>query len=223
MDEGAAMSEERPRRVLQPLERFSEVLFGLIMVLAITGALSVATSTRDDVKAMLRGAFGCNLAWGIVDAIMYVMNSLAERGRGLITFRRIRGAADPAEARRIIADALPPTVAAISNQEMLESMRRGLSELPEPAGYARLNRRDLLEAFSVFMLVFLSIFPVLLPFFFVSDPVRALRASNGIALFMLLVGGFEYGRYAGFRPWLTGIAMAAIGVGLVALTMALGG
>jgi VIT1/CCC1 family predicted Fe2+/Mn2+ transporter len=62
-----------------------------------------------------------------------------------------------------------------------------------------------------------------LPFFFTSNAVRALRVSNAIALFMLLVGGFEYGRFAGFRPWLCGLAMAAIGFVLVAVTIALGG
>jgi len=52
------------KRVLEPNERISEVLFGLIMVLTFTGSLSVAESGRDDVRAMLIGALGCNLAWG---------------------------------------------------------------------------------------------------------------------------------------------------------------
>ena len=80
-DGQTTMASEQRRRVLEPTERFSEILFGLIMVLTFTGSLSVATSGREDVKAMIIGAIGCNLAWGIVDAIMYVMNSLAERGR----------------------------------------------------------------------------------------------------------------------------------------------
>jgi len=35
--------------------------------------------------------------------------------------------------------------------------------------------------------------------------------------------GRSAGRYAGFRGWTTGLAMVAIGVVLVAITMALGG
>ena len=103
------MASEQRRRVLEPTERFSEILFGLIMVLTFTGSLSVATSGREDVKAMIIGAIGCNLAWGIVDAIMYVMNSLAERGRNVVSFRKLRAERDPARARRVIADALPPS------------------------------------------------------------------------------------------------------------------
>ena len=55
---------ESSKRVLDPIDRVSEVLFGLIMVLTFTGSLSVAEAGRDDVRAMLIGALGCNLAWG---------------------------------------------------------------------------------------------------------------------------------------------------------------
>jgi len=217
------MPEEKRRRVLEPTERFSEILFGLIMVLTFTGSLSVATSGREDVKAMIIGAIGCNLAWGIVDAIMYVMNSLAERGRSLVMFRKLRAEREPAAARRVIADALPPLIAQVSTQEELESLRQRLTTMPEPDRHAALNRGDLLAALAVFLLVFLSTFPVVLPFFLVSDAVRALRFSNAIAIFMLLVGGYEYGRYAGFRPWLAALVMVTIGLVLVAATIALGG
>jgi hypothetical protein len=44
------------RRVLDPIDRVTEVLFGLIMVLTFTGSLSVAGAGRDDVRAMIAGA-----------------------------------------------------------------------------------------------------------------------------------------------------------------------
>ena len=217
------MASEQRRRILEPTERFSEILFGLIMVLTFTGSLSVATSGREDVKAMIIGAIGCNLAWGLVDAIMYVMNSLAGRGRNVLSFRKVRAERDPARARRVIADALPPIVAQISTEEELESLRQRLTTVPEPQRHAALKRGDLLAALAVFLLVFLSTFPVVLPFFLVSDAMRALRFSNAIAIFMLFVGGFEYGRYAGFRPWRAAVVMVTIGIVLVAATIALGG
>src|SRR5687767_15704478 len=96
------------RRVLDPIDRVSEVLFGLIMVLTFTGSLSVAESGREDVRTMLIGALGCNLAWGIIDAALYLMGNLAERGRSLMTYQSVRGASDPQQAHRLIADALPP-------------------------------------------------------------------------------------------------------------------
>src|SRR4029453_9658641 len=94
------------KRVLEPIERVSEVLFGLIMVLTFTGSLSVAEAGREDVRTMLIAAVGCNLAWGIIDAALYLMSSLAARGGALMTFQAVRAASDPQHAQRLIADAL---------------------------------------------------------------------------------------------------------------------
>jgi hypothetical protein len=55
--------------VLNPMERISEVLFGLIMVLTVTCSFSVAKSDQKQVHAMLLAALGCNLAWGAIDAV----------------------------------------------------------------------------------------------------------------------------------------------------------
>ena len=76
--------------MLEPNERIAEVLFGLIMVLTFTGSLSVAEADRAEVRTMLIGALGCNLAWGIIDAVLYLMGSLSEKGTGLLTFRAVR-------------------------------------------------------------------------------------------------------------------------------------
>jgi len=211
------------RRVLEPTERFAEILFGLIMVLTFTGSLSAAESGHAEVRTMLIGAIGCNLAWGIIDAILYILNSLGSRGGDLLRLRRVRGAAGPEEAHSLIADALPSPVAATLRAEDLERIRRGLAALPEPPPRAPLRRGDVLGALATFLLVFLSTFPVVLPFLFVSDAMRALRISNGIAIVLLFLAGYKLAQASGFRPWLTGLVMVGIGVALVALTMALGG
>src|SRR3954463_6718906 len=111
-------------RVLEPIERISEVLFGLIMVLTFTGSLSAATSGREEVRTMLIGAIGCNLAWGIVDAIMYLMNALGDRGRRVLTLRRVVGETDAGRADAILADNLPPLVASVLTPEEIDSIRK---------------------------------------------------------------------------------------------------
>src|SRR5438874_12707747 len=117
------------RRVLEPIDRVSEVLFGLIMVLTFTGSLSIAEAGRDDVRTMLIAALGCNLAWGIIDGILYLMGSLAEKGRGLLTFRAVRKATNPQEAQRLIADALPPVIASVLQPIELESLYQRLKQM----------------------------------------------------------------------------------------------
>jgi len=208
--------------VLEPIDRVSEVLFGLIMVLTFTGALSVAEAGRDDVRAMLIGALGCNVAWGVIDAILYLMGSLADKGRGLMSFRGVR-AGDLHTARLHLADALPPVVASILTPAELEMMRQRLMQLPEPPPRARLGKDDLLGALGVFLVVFLSTFPVVIPFLVMRNAGPALRVSNGIAIGMLFLTGWAFGRITGHHPWLVGLAMVVLGSLLVGLTMALGG
>src|SRR5512141_114334 len=96
-----AILQESPassRRALDPVDRVAEVLFGLIMVLTFTGSLSVAEAGRDDVRAMLVGALGCNLAWGIIDAVLFLMGSLADKGRGLSRLLAVRKTVEPEKA-----------------------------------------------------------------------------------------------------------------------------
>ncbi len=211
------------KRVLEPSERIAEVLFALIMVLTFTGSLSIAEAGRDDVRAMLIGALGCNLAWGIIDAVLYLMGCLAEKGRDLMTFRSVRNATDPQQAQRLIADALPSVVATILEPDELEAIHVRLKQLPEPPEQARLCKDDWLGAFGVFVLVFLATFPVVIPFIFMQNAVLALRVSNAIAIAMLFMAGVAYGRCLGRHTWAIGISMVVLGASLVALTMALGG
>ena len=133
-------SERSSKRVLEPIDRVSEVLFGLIMVLTFTGSLSVAEAGRDDVRTMLIGALGCNLAWGIIDGVLYLMGCLAEKGADLLTFRAVRKATDPNEAQRLIADALPSVVASVLKPAELEAVHQRLKQLPEPPEQARLQQ-----------------------------------------------------------------------------------
>jgi VIT1/CCC1 family predicted Fe2+/Mn2+ transporter len=211
------------KRVLEPVERVSEVLFGLIMVLTFTGSLSVAEAGRDDVRAMLIGALGCNVAWGIIDAVLYLMGYLAEETRGFLIVQAVRKTADPEAARRLIADALPPVVASILEPAELDAMRLRLQQLTIPPERPGLGKDAWRGAVGVFLLVFLSTFPVAIPFILMTNAGPALRVSNAIAIVLLFASGFAFGRMTGRHPWVVGIAMVALGSTLVAMTIALGG
>jgi hypothetical protein len=87
----------------------------------------------------------------------------------------------------------------------------------------RLTRDDRRGALAVFPPATLSTVPVALPFPPLADAERALRASNAVAVTMLLVGGISFGRAAGLRPWPSGLLMVVLGVVLVASTIARGG
>src|SRR5215467_6311526 len=92
--------------LLDPVDRISEILFGLIMAVTIVGSLSIATAGRSEVRTVMVAALGCNLAWGLVDAVMYLVRTLTERTRNRVLRARIAGA-DAQSARRIIESTLP--------------------------------------------------------------------------------------------------------------------
>jgi VIT family len=220
------MAEERGKLfhgVLDPADRISEVLFGLIMVLISTGTLSVLTAGKAEVRTMIVSALGCNVAWGIIDAGMYLMACLDERGRTLLALQAIHRAHNQAEARRAVADALPPSLADVLTDAEIEPIRRRLAALACPPTRPRLTSQDILGAVAVGAVVALTTLPVVLPFLFFEQVLTALRISNAIAIAMLFLCGYAFARCTGLRPWLTGLLMVAVGALLVAVAVVLGG
>jgi VIT1/CCC1 family predicted Fe2+/Mn2+ transporter len=209
--------------LLDPSERIAELLFGLIMALTFTGSLSAAEAGREDIRAMLVGALGCNIAWGIIDGVLYLMGALGERGSNLTIYRAVRVTRDTARARRLISHALPPTIAAVLDPADFDRIHQRLKLLPNPPLAPRLIGSDWLGALGVFLIVFISLFPVTIPFIVMHDATRAMRASNAIAVAMMFMAGVAYGRVVGWSPWAVGVVMVAVGSVLVALTIALGG
>jgi hypothetical protein len=219
------MTERNEKRapVLDPVSRVSEIIFGLLMALSFTGTLSVATAGREEVRTMMLTALGCNLAWGLVDAVMYLVGTLTGRARNLVLLRLVRNTADLPTARASIAEALPGRMGEAIGAEGLEEIRRRLKALSEAPARARLTWDDFLGAFGVFLLVVLATFPVVVPFMLISETALAMRVSNAVALVMLFVAGYRLGRHAGVAAWGAGVVMAAIGAVLVSAIVALGG
>lgn len=210
-------------RLLDPIERITEILFALIMVLTFTCSFSVAQAGREEVRTMLVGALGCNLAWGIIDGVFYLMGSFSAQGHKIMQWKTLRAAASPGDAHRILVDALPPLVVSVLTPVEIEGIRQKLNQLPGVPERPQLRKADGLGALGVFLLVFLSTFPVVFPFVFIHNGKLALRISNIVAIIMLFLVGFRFGQYAGRHPWRMGCSMVILGCVLVGATIFLGG
>lgn len=211
------------KRLLDPIERISEILFGLVMVLTITCSFSVGSGGRTEVREMLIGALGCNIAWGAIDAVLYWLACIYAHGQKIVALRAARDRENPERAYRVIADALPPLLASVTTPAELEVMRRKLQELPEPPNRPQITKEEWLGGLGVFLLVVAATLPVALPFVFIQDPNRALRISNWIAVLLLFLTGYVYGYQTGRKPLRSGLIMTVIGGAMVGLTIALGG
>jgi hypothetical protein len=215
--------KEKNANVLDPIDRISEVLFGLIMVLTFTGSISVASDGRAEIKELLWAALGCNLAWGIIDAVFYLMGIVFSRGHGLSVLKKLKLTKDKETSRNLLKDKLPLFLSAILKPEEIDNLNERLVKLEGLPWKKLISSSDLRASFLIFLLVFTCTFPVALPFIFFQNTVFALRISNGIALLILFFGGVSVGKYAGFHPYWTGTIIMILGIILVAITIALGG
>ena len=221
MTETNYIDKESREPVLNVVDRVSEMLFGLFMALTFIGVVTVAGAGRDEVREMFVTALGCNLAWGLVDAVMYLVRTVTERGRRLTLVRSVQ-AADAEGGRRLVEDSLPQGVAGLVAQAELEAIRGRIAALHMPTR-PRLNGDDLLAALAIFLIVVAATFPVVVPFLLIQDVGVALTVSRGISLLMLFFGGLALGRYAGYGSWKVGFMMVGLGTALVAAINALGG
>jgi VIT1/CCC1 family predicted Fe2+/Mn2+ transporter len=219
----ASSAEPVREPVLSRVDRISEVLFGLLMALSFVGAVSVAEAGRAEIRAMFAAALGCNLAWGLVDAVMYVVRAVTERGKSLTLLHSVRAAQDAQAGRALVERSLSKDVASLVSPAEIEAIRSRIVALPSVPPRPTLGWDDLLAGVAVFLLVVAATFPVVLPFALMQDVGAAKNASRAIALVMLFFGGLGLGRYAGYGSWRFGFIMAGLGAILVAAIHALGG
>jgi hypothetical protein len=223
VNEEKAIEREPREPILSPVDRVSEMLFGLFMALTFVGAVSAATAGQDEIRTMFITALGCNLAWGLVDAVMYLVRTITERGRTLTLAQAVRGAPDAETGRRLVESSLSKVAAHLVSPAEIEAIRGRIVALPSLPEKPVLNREDALAALAIFLIVVAATFPVVIPFIVFKDVGAAMIASRAIALAMLFLGGLGLGRYAGYGSWKMGLVMMGLGVALVVAIMALGG
>jgi hypothetical protein len=210
---------------LEPGERLGELLFGLIMVLTFTLGAGIELADREETRSLLIAALGCNAAWGIIDAALFLIGRLSERGRLHRLVRTLQAMPDGEPARELVRhelrDRIPafvsPQLRAALDAEVLEGARR----MPLEAN--RLTADDLWAAFAVFWLVFLTALPPVLPFLVIGATHLAMRVSNGILIGLLLYVGWRWAGYTGASRWWTALCIAVLSVALVVVAIALGG
>jgi len=209
--------------ILSPVDRVSELLFGLFMALTFVGAVSVTDAGQGEIRSMFTAALGCNLAWGLVDAVMYLVRTVTDRGRSLTLVRSVRAAPDAEAGCRLIERALSRDVAGLVSSAEVEAIRGRIVALPSVKERPKLKWDDVLASVAIFLIVVASTFPVVLPFALIADVGMAKNVSRAIALAMLFAGGLALGRYAGYGSWKVGLMMVGLGTALVVAINALGG
>jgi VIT1/CCC1 family predicted Fe2+/Mn2+ transporter len=207
--------------VLDTVDRVSELCFGLFMTFV--GTVSAATSGEDAGRKMLYTALGCNLAWGLADAVMYLVRTIANRSRRHALALAIQRERDHAAGVRALRRRLPGSLDAFVSDADLEAIRQRIAASESLPKRARFMRDDFLAAMGIFVIIVLSTFPVAVPFVIFRHVPTALLVSRVLTLAMLFFCGFALGRHAGWRGWKAGLSMMTLGVLLTMAIIALGG
>lgn len=223
-------AQKRPfflERFIDPATSLAEILFGLIMTLTFTlgAGIIIEEEGREGARQLLIAVLGCNVAWGIIDAALYLVGELFSRGRVRTLGRVIRRAPDRATAVALVADELEPLTKGVLNEaDRRDLYARIVTNVSETTPKAvKLTKADWLGAFTSFWLVVFSSLPAALPFLLMDDAHLALRTSNAVLLALLFLTGYWWGRYVLSRAFLVGTAFLACGLGLVVAAIALGG
>src|SRR5215469_8766212 len=217
-----------PPQHLDPGSYMGEVLFGLIMTLTFTlGAdLVIDAQGRDGARHMLMAILGCNLAWGLIDGVLYVLGCAFERGRLHRLGYEVLRALTPLRARQLVAAELDELLVPLINApqrdalyaEIVQRVKTGAIAPPQP-----ITRKDLLGGLESGLLVVACSLPAVLPFLLFDGPRFALRVSNTILLALLYYVGYRHALHTLAKPWIAGLVFLVSGLLLVALAIDLGG
>jgi len=227
------MSELRPlfplaARHLDAGGRLGEILFGLIMTLTFTlgAGIVIDEEGRAGARELLIATIGCNLAWGLIDGVLYVLGQVFERGRLRAVGRLAAQSPTDAEAHELVAAEFEPLLAPVAEEPERRSLYASIVRrlrATTPVSQNGIRTEDLYGGLASGWLVFVWSVPAALPFLFMDDPRLALRVSNGVLLALLFVVGYRAGRATMMRPWLAGLTLLLLGRVLVVVAIALGG
>jgi hypothetical protein len=213
-------------RYIDPATTLGEILFGLIMTLTFTLAAGVVMQEegREGARELLIAVLGCNIAWGIIDAALFLASTLFERGERRVVGQRLRAATD-AGSVTLLADRFDELLDGVLSTEERAAMYRRITAKVRATGPVNtgLSGKDWVAALIVCIAVIVSTFPAALPFWFIDDPWMALRVSNAILLALLFWCGWSWARYTPAKPWKVGLAYLVGGLVLVLIAIPLGG
>ena len=221
-------------RILDPIDRMSETIFSILIVLIFTLAyrtislvpISNGVLPLDDAITIFKASLGAVVAWGIIDAVMYGIFSVFER-KDLARFvNEVKSSRSDQSGLDIIAEEFDSIFEPITNDAQRISIYAQFLQALKDTHPKRIGikKEDLLGAGAVFIAALVAVIPSLAPLIlFRKDLTLALRLSNLFSLIMLFITGYRWGKYSGYKPWMTGLVIMSIALIMVLLAILLGG
>jgi VIT1/CCC1 family predicted Fe2+/Mn2+ transporter len=216
-------------------DRLAEILCGLIMVLTFTLAAGLTVAEGPDAAfTLLIAAIGCNVAWGIIDGVLYVLTAMSGRSKRVRLIRAVQDAVDETSAIAVIRPEVEERLQTLATPQARDALCRDIltqMRIDAAAAHAVTQARartvtadDLAGAVAIFWLEVVACVPAIVPFILLPhDHLLALRLSNALLVITLFIVGRKWAHYVGLNHLLTGLLMAGIGIGMVGVAILLGG
>lgn len=208
-------------------DRLSELLYGVLMVSAISG-LVVWVGPRDEsgIEYMLVVLFISIIMWGLLDGISYALLGAANRAERETLLESLQEEKDLQKRRAAIEEDLGDTFLARLDDEsrsrIVELVDQGLPREGEKMRRNRLTAYEKKIVVAAFLLDFIPLLILVVPYLYADSLATAALTSHTIALVMFIFIGFFYAKYANLNKWKGAFAAGLIGLVVIVFSDATG-
>jgi VIT1/CCC1 family predicted Fe2+/Mn2+ transporter len=205
-------------------DRLAEEFYGIWMVTVVTGLVRASGKpTEQSVRIMLFAALGTNITWGIIDGLTSIFSDLVDRTKEDEIIHSLRTDKGNQKNKQAAMDSLNNTIvrhlSEADQSKVIDMIQSGATE--KPLG-SRLSREDYEVAFATFLIDFLAIFPVVLPYLIFNSIHLAMQVSQIVATCAFIIIGFAWAKHAHLNRVRTAIAFGLTGIAVIAFSYAFG-
>ncbi len=224
------------RKYLSPSDRLTEIIATIIMTMTIIIAIQFGIGISNySVRLIFVATLGCNIAWGLVDAVNYIFSEVFERGQHLHFIKVIKEMKNEEEAVTFIGKKIETKLDSaildqIQPEERVEISKRVFQHLskststtmkPKPV---HIVQDDIYGAVSVFILVIIVCMILLLPFLFLpNNLVLGYRITQIISLILFFLVGYRLALVTNRPKVRTGLIFVVLGTIIIIIVIFMGG
>jgi VIT1/CCC1 family predicted Fe2+/Mn2+ transporter len=195
------------------------------LVLTVISAIEITISRDQQTSStLLFAALGTSVAWGMVDAVVYVLTGLHERNHHVRVVSRVKKR-PKIDAIRQIEDELEDSLIGVLDIEERDRIVEQVYSTMHNATPKRqgVTKDDVLGGIASFFISFIIVLPPMIPFILNLPLDYAIRLSNFIAVAMLFIVGYVSGGMGGMNRVRWALTITVLGVVIVLVTILLGG
>lgn len=201
-------------------DRLAEFFYGVTMVAVVSGMINTwLPPTETKIKMLLVVALTVNITWGIIDGVTGLYADLVNRAEQDRLVDALREDKANPEKRNAALIALQGTIV----DDLDEKDQAAVIDLVATKSSGARQKYtvtwgDINVAFATFLIDFILVFPVILPFVIFNDVDAAIFVSHAVAILSLALCAMIWARYLRRNIWIAGLVIAFIATGGIAIT-----